>query len=287
MRVSVIGANGQLGTDLVKTLVGAGNAVQSLTRAQVDVANRDSVATALGCFAPDVVVNTAAYVNVNLAETHESDAAAVNVVGAGNVAEVATGLGARSVYISTDFIFDGQKPVGEFYDVDDSAGPLNVYGRTKYDGELAVSAADPNVLIYRISSVFGAAGSSGKGGNFIESILKKVRAGEVASVIDDNQMSPTYTAATAQLLSGLIGQGAVGIEHGSSLGACSWFDLAFAAADRIGFGHLVVPVASQANPAVKRPSNSGLSVAGLEKYGLQGLDWREALDAYLVEKGNL
>jgi len=287
VRVSVIGANGQLGTDLVKTLTATGFEVQSLARSQVDVTNRDSLAEALAGFAPDVVVNTAAYVNVNLAETHEADAEAVNVIGAGNVAKVAAGLGARTVYISTDFIFDGQKPFGEFYESGDVAGPLNVYGRTKYEGELAVSAADPNVLIYRISSVFGAAGSSGKGGNFIEAILKKVRAGEVATVIDDNQMSPTYTAATARILSELIGQGAVGIEHGSSVGACSWFDLAFAAADRVGLGHLVVPVSSEANPAVKRPKNSGLSVAGLEKYGLQSPDWREALDAYLVEKGYL
>ena len=287
MRVSVIGANGQLGTDLVKTLTVRGFEVQSLTRNQVDVTSRDSVAKALSSFTPDVVVNTAAYVSVNLAETHEADAAAVNVVGAGHVADVAVGFGARNIYISTDFIFDGQKPFGEFYEVDDIAGPLNVYGQTKYEGELAVSAVDPDALVYRISSVFGAAGSSGKGGNFIEAVLKKVRAGEVASVIDDNRMSPTYTAATANTLSELIGQGAVGVEHGSSFGYCSWYEMASYVAGKFGYEKYLMPIASDGNPKVQRPRNSVLSVAGVGKYGMSNVYWQDAVDSYLHEKGYL
>lgn len=285
LKVSVIGANGQLGTDLVMIFEKTGHSIQPLTRSEVDITNLDSVSAALGAFVPEVVINTAAYVNVNLAETSEADATLVNVAGAANVARVAESLGARTVQISTDFIFDGSKPFGEKYETHEAAGPLNVYGRTKYEGELAVARETDNLLIYRISSVFGAAGSSGKGGNFIEAILKKVRSGEVANVIGDNRMTPTYTRESARLLEVLVSAGAVGVQHGSSLDACSWFDLASYAAGKVSLGNLVLESVSEPNPAVKRPANSSLSVSGLDEFGISSVPWQFAVDEYLAEKG--
>jgi len=287
MKISVIGANGQLGTDLVKVLISSGHTVQPLTRSQLDITDLDSVQASLTSFGPDAVINTAAFVNVNLAETSVEAATLVNVQGAANVARVAEGLGAATVYISTDFIFDGAKPFGQFYETSDAAGPLNVYGRTKYEGELAVAGETDNLLIYRISSVFGAAGSSGKGGNFIEAILRKVRAGEVATVISDNSMTPTYTPNASVILEALLSQGVRGMEHGSASNACSWFDLAHYSASKLGLGDLVIPSESEPNPAVKRPANSALSTKQLAEYGISSTPWQSAVDAYLLEKGYL
>lgn len=287
IKVAIIGANGQLGSDLVKVFRESNFEVFALTHEDIEISEINSVKTSLGAVRPDFVINTAAFHNVNLCESNPERARLINAESAVNVARVSSELRAKTVFVSTDYVFSGRLPSDSFNKTTDKPEPVNIYGKTKLAGEQQVLEIDPDNLVFRISSVFGIAGSSGKGGNFIEAILSKVSKGEIAEVVDDSLMSPTYSRYASAVLSQLISIGASGVHHGSLVGKCSWFDLAFFAAKEIGKSGMVVPIQGLKDQNVMRPYNSSLDTSGLKALGLTNLDWQVGVTHYLQEKGHL
>ena len=296
-RLLVLGATGQLGQDLIRAAAAAGVEHVGMSHEEVEVTKPESVAAALERVRPSVVINSAAFHQVDRCEDDPQQAYAVNTVGALLVARAAAQAGARSVYVSTDYVFPGDKPPttdGQLtartaWVEDDPPRPLNVYGASKVSGEQAVRLSDPRHLIVRVSSLFGVAGARGKGGNFIETILKKAKAGGPLRVVNDQWMTPTYTADAAHAIVRLALKGATDTVHVTNAGGCTWHAFAAEAVRLTGLGVPVDAVPASAYPSkVRRPPNSALQtdrLTGLLGGPLRG--WREALGAYLREKGHL
>src|SRR5512139_4016466 len=202
MNVVIIGARGQLGTELLRAKP-AGVEMSAFDVDDCDITDRKQVQAVLRASHPDLVVNAAAYVRVDDAEDHAEDAFRINAVAAGNVVRACGEVGAAVMYLSTDYVFDGAKaplPYGE----SDRPNPLNVYGISKYAGELAVRNYTDRHYVVRTASLYGKAGACGKGGNFVYTILNKARQGGPLRVVDDIVMSPTYALDLAQCLWDLI-----------------------------------------------------------------------------------
>ncbi|NJE06956.1 dTDP-4-dehydrorhamnose reductase [Thermococcus sp. M39] len=280
MKVAIIGANGQLGTDLVEVF---GEEAIPLTHKDLDVTDFESLKI-LKELKPDVIINTAAYVRVDDAELYPEKAFAVNAIGALNVAKIANGIGAVNVYISTDYVFDGTK--GEPYTEDDLPNPLNVYGLSKYAGEIFTRNYSPKHYIIRVASLYGKAGASGKGGNFVEWVIEKAKRGEELKIVDDQFMSPTYTKDVARTLREFLKlKPEFGVYHMVNGGYCSWYEFTRAIFEILGWEVEVKPIkSSELKRLAKRPRFSALKNEKLEKIGLKMKHWREALGEYLKEK---
>lgn len=288
MKVAVTGSTGQLGTDVVQVFREArGIEVVPLSHDQIEIASLDSVRSALSGIKPDAVINSAAFHQVDKCEEDPDQAFKVNAMGAWNVARACAELGAYCIYISTDYVFDGAKQSP--YDETDAPAPLSIYGVSKLSGEYLTRSASPHSLVARIASVFGKSGARGKGGNFIEAILKKAKAGEGLKVVNDTPMTPTYTMDAARALLELVRKRPSGILHVTNQPACTWFDFARKAVELCGLNVEVAPVTSDAFPSkVRRPSYSALSGKRLsDALGRPMRPWPEALKAYLVEKGHV
>jgi dTDP-4-dehydrorhamnose reductase len=288
MRIAVIGSLGQLGTDLIRVLRDAGNYdVTPLSRAELDITDRKSVESIASKNRFHVVVNCAAFTRVEDCEDMPAEALLVNAQGAFEVARACAHAGSLCVYISTDYIFSGEK--GSPYNEDDPVEPVNVYGASKLAGEFLVRQPAKRWLIVRISSVFGKAGARGKGGNFVETVLAKARSGEPVHVVNDIWMSPTYTLDAAYALEKLIRSGVTGVFHAPNTGRCSWFEFAAAAFQLVGVSAHIEPVSSASYlTKARRPRDSSLGSVSLEKaLGHSMRPWQEALNAYLIEKGHV
>jgi dTDP-4-dehydrorhamnose reductase len=283
-RVAVIGSRGQLGNDLVEALQNHEDfEAIPLTREQTDCADAANVRRALLQVRPQIVVNCAAFVRVDDCEDRPQQAFEVNALGALNVARACAEADALCVYISTDYVFDGSKTTP--YSESDSTYPVNVYGASKLAGEVLVRQSVPHWLIVRAASLFGRTGARGKGGNFVETIVAKVKAGESLRIVDDIRMSPTYARDAATTLVGLIDSGVDGIVHLTNDGACTWYEFAKQIVDLMGVRAAIDPVSSTEYPTrARRPKNSAL----LSERSLVKLrSWQDALKAYLVEKGHI
>lgn len=257
-----------------------------LGHAEIEVTDGPGVLARLSTVAPDVVVNCAAFHRVDECEIRPEEAFRVNALGARNVGLACARLGALAVYISTDYVFDGE--AGRPYLEADAPAPINVYGTSKVAGEHLVAASAPRHLIVRVASLFGVAGASGKGGNFVETMIRKTRAGEAIRVVDDVVMSPTSTADAAALVRALIAGGHTGVVHAANAGACSWFEFARAIFDLLGWEVDLQPQRSADLPsAARRPRNSALASSRLPVLGLHRLPWRDALRRYLIAKGHV
>jgi dTDP-4-dehydrorhamnose reductase len=281
-RIAVIGSTGQLGTDLVEVLrLDDKGATLPLSHADCDCTNANQVGEMLHKLHPDVVINCAAYVRVDDCEDHAREAFAVNAIGALNVARACAAVEALCVYISTDYVFDGGK--GSPYVESDPTRPINVYGASKLAGEHLVQQAAPHSLIVRTSSLFGKTGARGKGGNFVETIVAKAKAGETLRVVNDMRMSPTYARDAATALVELIKTKADGIVHLTNGGACTWYELAKQIVDIMGLRAAIDPVSSKEYPTrARRPENSALR----SEHAAVGLrSWQDGVRAYLFEKG--
>ncbi len=288
MRVAVIGSQGQLGSDLVKVLSASERfEVCSLNHAMLDIRDREQVTAIVGKGGFDVVVNCAAFTRVEDCEDLPAGALGVNGQGAFEVARACGASGALCVYISTDYVFSGDK--GLSYSEDDVVGPVNVYGTSKLAGELLVRQAANRWLIVRISSVFGKAGSRGKGGNFVETILSKARSTGQVKIVNDIWMSPTHTRDAAYCIEELIRLGVSGLFHAPNSGRCTWFEFGTAALRMAGISARVEPVCSASYPTkARRPRDSSLSNNRLEKILSHPIrHWEEALRAYLTEMGHV
>lgn len=284
MKIAVIGSTGQLGTDLMKTL-NDDHELVGLTHQDIEIADYDSCLI-LKKHQPDIVINTAAFHKTDQCEKEPLKTFSVNALGARNVALISKEITATAVFISTDYVFDGSKK--EPYTEDDVPAPINTYGISKLAGE-HYTRQNPKHYIVRIASVFGKAGASGKGGNFVETMITKAKKNETITVIDDMWMSPTYTKDAASILKGILElQLPYGTYHATNKGYCSWYQFAQEIFQLTGLNPTLTPIKTeQLSLNARRPRFSALKGTKLSSYNIEPREWKEALRAYLIEKGHI
>jgi dTDP-4-dehydrorhamnose reductase len=288
MKVLVIGANGQLGTDLCLTLHNF--EVIPLTNLDIDVTDMNSVKEICYRHKPDAIINTAAYLRVDDCETNQDEAFRVNAIGARNVAVAAQEIDARVIFISTDQVFGGEDiPKSTPYTEFDDPMPPNVYGRSKLAGEKFVQHLCLKYFIVRTSGLFGVAGSLGKGGNFVETIIKRAREQGELNVITDWVMSPTYTKDLAMKIAQLVTTEYYGIFNITNRGACSWYEFATEILKQVGLKTPIISITSDKyDQKAKRPKFSVLDNYQLRLLGMDDMrPWPDALKDYMKEKGHL
>jgi len=286
MKVLVTGANGQLGTDLCKVLQHF--EVIPLTHKDIEITDMDSVKQALNKYKPDIIINTAAYVRVDDCEIEQDKAFLINALGARNVAVVVQELGAKLVHLSTDYVFGGDaQPRTTPYTEFDTPIPLSVYGKSKLAGENFVRHLCQKHFIIRSSGLFGVAGASGKGGNFVETILRLARERSELRVVNDQVFSPTYTKDLAGKIAQLINTEYYGIFHITNKGYCSWYQFATEILRLAGLKTPIIPVTSDEYPQkARRPRFSVLDNYHLRLLGMDDMrPWQEALRDYMICKG--
>jgi dTDP-4-dehydrorhamnose reductase len=282
MKVAVIGANGQLGSDVVSTFVEHGDAVCPLTHADIELASLDSVSKCLKEFQPQLVVNTAAMHHVERCEQEPENAFAINALGSRNLALVTRDLGAVLMHVSTDYVFDGSK--GSPYEEQDAPRPLNIYGNSKLSGEYLVRSTTPRHFVLRTSGLYGKNPCRGKGGhNFIDLMLKLGKERGKVRVVDSEEITPTSTLELAQQMVLLSRSNNFGLFHATAEGSCTWCDFA-----REIFSAANLPVKVEiADPQefpskVPRPRYSVLENAALKAHGVNCFRaWQEGLRQYL------
>jgi dTDP-4-dehydrorhamnose reductase len=282
MKVAVIGADGQLGSDLVLAFSENGYAVSALTHKDIEISDLSSVTRTLEDICPQVVVNTAAMHHVENCEREPEKAFAVNAVGPKNLALVSRDLGAVLLHVSTDYVFDGRK--GSPYFEDDNPLPLNTYGITKLAGEHFVRATTAKHFVIRTSGLYGKSPCRAKGGlNFIELMLKLAKERGEVKVVDNEVVSPTSTAELAQQMVQLSRSDSYGLYHATAEGSCSWNEFAreiFAITDTTV--RLKVAGPDEFPAKVPRPKYSVLENRALKSKGLNIFKpWQDGLHKYL------
>ena len=278
MKILVTGITGQLGNDVVKELTRRGIECIGVSRKELPLGEPSAARQLLEQYRPEAVVHCAAYTAVDKAEDEPELCRKVNVTGTAEIAAACREFGAKLVYISTDYVFPGEGT--EFYQVDDAKGPQNVYGASKYEGELAVQREMEQYFIVRISWVFGI-----NGRNFIRTMLQLAETHDRLTVVDDQIGSPTYTADLAPLLCDMVVSEKYGVYHATNEGVCSWADLAIETFRIAGLKTVVERVPSGAYPTkAKRPKNSRLDKRSLDEAGFERLPgWQDAVARYLGE----
>jgi dTDP-4-dehydrorhamnose reductase len=265
-----------LGRDVLAAAERAGQDATGLTRADLDVTDAAAVERAVEAARPDVVVNCAAYTDVDGAEAGERAATAVNGAGAGNVAVAAAALGAAVVQPSTDYVFDGEKHTP--YVESDRTGPQSAYGRSKLAGEQAVVGANERHFVVRTSWLFGVAGR-----NFVDTMLGLARDRDELKVVHDQVGCPTYTGHLADALVELAATDSYGVHHLAAGGACSWFEFATEIFRQAGVDAHAVPCTTAEFPRpAPRPRCSVLRSERPDAIRLP--DWHEGLASYLAER---
>jgi dTDP-4-dehydrorhamnose reductase len=283
VKYAVLGAAGQLGRDLVPCLSGE---VIPLTRAEVDLAGPGPMGKLLADLAPEVVINCAAYNFVDRAEDEPEAAFAVNAWGVRELALACGTLGCLLVHVSSDYVFGLEADRSIPYAETDAPGPVSVYGLSKLAGEYLVRSLCPRHLVVRTCGLYGVWGSGGKGGNFVETMLRMAREGRSLRVVSDQVCTPSYTVDVATGLSALIGAGATGLYHLTNAGECSWHAFARTIFELEGITADLTAITSVKYGAkARRPGYSVLSCAAHDRLRLPPRrPWREALTAYLAER---
>jgi len=286
-KIVIIGADGQLGTDLPLAL--SSFHVTPLTIRDVDVRNWEQLQTLLTDLRPGAVVNTSAFHQVDICEDDPETSFAVNATGAYNLARLAASLDFTLVHFSSDYVFDGKSRSP--YREDDLPNPINVYGASKLAGEFLVRNYCPRHFIIRTTGLYGAAGAMGKGGNFVETMVRLGRSGKPLRVVDDQVISPTATVDLAAAIASLLekdGQLPYGIYHVTGAGQCSWYDFAAKIFELCNMAVDLSPqTTAQAGNKARRPAYSVLSHDRWIAAGLKELrPWPEALAEYLITKGH-
>ena len=277
MRVLVTGVKGQLGYDVMNELAGRGHEGIGVDIQEMDITDAASVEKVITEAAPDAVIHCAAYTAVDAAEDNVDLCRRVNAGGTENIARVCKALNCKMMYISTDYVFNGQgtRP----WEPDDKREPLNVYGQTKYEGELAVETLEKFFLV-RIAWVFGVNGK-----NFIKTMLNLGKTRDHLTIVADQIGSPTYTYDLARLLVDMILTDKYGIYHATNEGICNWYEFACEIFRQAGMKVDVAPVPASEYPTkAKRPENSRMSKEKLTENGFEKLPtWQDALHRYLRE----
>jgi dTDP-4-dehydrorhamnose reductase len=283
MTVAVIGANGQLGTDVVAAFQALGEPVCRLNHADLDISSLESTRNRLSSLRPAVVVNTAAMHHVESCEKEPVRAHEVNGLGARNLSIVTRDLGAKLLHVSTDYVFDGSKR--NPYVENDAPAPLNVYGSTKLAGETFIRETAEKYFIVRTSALYGRNPCRAKGGrNFVELMLKLARERDELRVVNDEVVSPTSTSELAKQIIELCRSDHYGLYHATAEGSCSWFEFA-AAIFAITNTKVNLKVAgpNEFPTKVPRPKYSVLENQELKRFGLNTFgSWQAGLTEYLT-----
>jgi len=276
MKIVVTGAKGQLGTDLVHLLADRGYEIYGYGREELDITNLDQVKQVIAEVRPDVVIHAAAYTKVDLAESEPDQAFLINAYGTRNVAVASEAVGAKLVYISTDYVFDGTAnvPYNEFA----PTNPLSIYGKSKLVGEQFVRDLHSKFFIVRTSWVYGKHGK-----NFVKTMLKLAQERDELMVVHDQVGCPTYTVDLANCILELIQTEKYGIYHVSNSGHCSWYEFAKAIFEEAGIEVKVNPCTTKDFPRpAPRPAYSVFEHMSLQLNGFPNMRlWRQALKAFL------
>jgi len=282
MKVAIVGAEGQLGADVCDEFRKNSDEVHPLSHGDVEVADLEQVKRTLTAVEPEVIVNTAAFHNVEQCEQDPAKSFAINALGARNLALVANNLGAILMHVSTDYVFDGS--MDRPYEEQDVPRPLNVYGNSKLAGECFVRSTTGRHFVLRTSALYGKHPCRAKGGlNFVELMLKLAREREELRVVGSEVVTPTSTAELARQIVKLSRCDAFGLYHTTAEGSCSWYEFAreiFMLTDTKIRLNMAAP--NEFPSKVLRPTYSVLENRGLKTIG-QNLfrDWQEGLREYL------
>lgn len=281
MKVLVTGAKGQLGSDIVLLFSEQGFDVYGYGREELDITNQQQVNETISTVQPDVVIHTAAYTQVDLAESEPDKAFLVNAIGTRNIAVAAHKVDAKLVYISTDYVFDGMatEPIDEFQ----PTNPKTIYGKSKLAGEQFVRELHNKFFIVRTSWVFGAYGN-----NFVKTMLKLTEKTNEIKVVNDQIGSPTYTVDLAEKLAELIVTEKYGTYHISNEGQCSWYEFACEIFRLVNKDVKIIPCTTEEFPRpAKRPQFSVLDMYSLKLNTFQSIQsWMDALKGFLGEYKN-
>jgi len=276
MKILVTGAGGMLGRDVVLAAGNAGHDVVGFGHTELDITEPEVLGAKFELERTDMVINCAAWTDVDGAEESEEEALAVDGTAAGNVAAAAAAVGAGVVYVSSDYVFDGSK--GAPYVETDQTAPLSAYGRTKLAGEEATAAANKRHFVIRSSWLFGIGGS-----NFVETMLRLASTQNEVLVVRDQVGSPTYTWHLAYGIVRLIEGVEFGIHHMAAAGTCSWYDFAREIFDQAKVECLVMSGTTEmlGRPA-PRPAYSAL--ISQREHAIELPSWRDGLAAYLSQR---
>ena len=279
MKVLVTGVKGQLGYDVVRELQSRGHEAIGVDIEEMDITYETAVSRVMEETAPEAVIHCSAFTAVDRAEEEQELCYKVNVQGTENIAKMCQKLGCKMLYLSTDYIFsgEGQRP----WEPEDTPSPLNSYGQSKYQGEVALRQYVDKYFIVRISWVFGI-----NGNNFIKTMLRLGKENGAVKVVDDQIGSPTYTFDLAKLLVDMIETEQYGAYHATNEGICSWYEFAKEIFQEANMKEVTVtPVSSEEFPVkAKRPKNSRMSKEKLVQNGFSLLpSWQDAVKRYIEE----
>jgi dTDP-4-dehydrorhamnose reductase len=280
MKIMITGGKGQLGSDCTQVLQKSHD-VMSVDIEEIDIALYSDLAIMVQGFLPDVIVNCAAYTQVDSCETAKDLAWEVNVKGAENLALCAQKYGCRLVHISTDYVFDGLKNVPEPYIEDDNPNPLSYYGVTKFESEKAVRRRLDQHVIIRTSWLYGLNGQ-----NFLKTMLKTAlkNPDKTIKVVSDQFGSPTWSWRLALQIAGLIDKNGQGTYHATAEGYCSWYELASYFFKKMAVTHNLIPCSSEEYPTpAARPKNSILENRYLKQKNMNIMkNWQDDLDQFVT-----
>lgn len=281
MKIALIGTRGQLGTDIYSYFIKKGLDVVGLTHKDIEVCNFEMCDKLLKEIDPDLIINTAAFHKVDLCEDEVLSSFKVNAEGVKNLARICLDLDIPLMHFSTDYVFDGNKNTP--YTEKDCPKPISIYGISKLAGELIIQYMLKKYYLVRVCGLYGHGGSSGKGGNFVELMIKLAKEGKDIKVVNDQVLTPTSTKDVAKKLFELIGAGRYGLYHMTNTGSCSWYEFACEIFKLTGLSPDISPTTSEEFGAkAKRPRYSVLDNANLRKIGLKDLrHWKDALEDYI------
>jgi dTDP-4-dehydrorhamnose reductase len=279
MKIFITGSNGQLGQDCLRVFEGDHDA-RGMDLPDLDITVPEQIAASLGSFHPDVIINCAAYTQVDKAESDRDAARRVNADGPRLLAEFVERQGGHLIHISTDYVFDGRRAPPQPYVETDEPGPTCMYGMTKLEGERAVQQTTRRHTIVRTAWLYGAGGP-----NFLKTMLRAAlrKPGETIRVVNDQHGSPTWSYRLALQMSKLVDCGSQGLYHATAEGHCTWYELARAFLGRMGLEHRLVPCATDEYPTpARRPRNSILENARLKAAGLNVMvDWESDMAEFV------
>jgi dTDP-4-dehydrorhamnose reductase len=281
MKIAIFGVSGQLGRDVASAL--SNHEVEGIDHARADIRNEDDVRRVVEAIAPQWAINCAAMTHVDGCENDPLAAFETNAVGARTIARACAAHGARMLHISTDYVYDGAK--GSAYVETDLPRPINAYGISKLAGECFARYECEGAVVVRTSGLYGVHVCRGKGSNFVETMLARAGSGAPMSVVEDERLTPTFTAdLAAQIRSMIEAAAAPGVYHATNAGGCSWHEFTVELLRLAGVRAGVKPIrAAEWKSPTRRPANSILENRALQALGLDIMpDWRDALARYLA-----
>ena len=283
MKILIAGGKGQLGTDCVRVFRET-NEVLAIDLDELDITKLSGVESLVQRFVPNIIINCAAYTQVDNCEIEKDLAWNANVKGTENLTRSVEKHGGRLIHISTDYVFDGRKRVPEPYVETDEPNPVSYYGKTKYESEKAVRSADDRHVILRTAWMYGL-----NGHNFLKTMLKLALKNpeDEIRVVADQYGSPTWSYRLALQIARIIDTDAGGIYHATAEGHCTWFELAEYFLKKMGVPHTIVPCTSNEYPTpAKRPTNSILENRHLKEKGINIMaHWQDDLDQFVSSFG--